>query len=255
MTFSKAQKKSDFLYIQVCLYNDKDQEHQEHQEQEPNIMNTTIDTAAELAELKKQLAETKKELAETKKELAELAETKKEYFTGSKILFYSQHRKWLISNLRDSENKSGIMSTELLYTCDHYTKNAEEFHSSCDGKKGTLVVVRCTKGNVFGGYTTESWCGKDNDKKDDGFLFSLVNPEGVMPAKYEKKKGLEGIIPEKDYGPYFWDDMCLWDKYGNSYVEFPENYEDTTGRGYGDTFTNDVFFKIDLLEVWSVVYH
>ncbi|XP_067047298.1 uncharacterized protein [Acropora muricata] len=54
---------------------------------------------------------------------------------------------------------------------------AATFHSLCDNKGPTVTIVKDTKNNIFGGYTSISWQSLNqfmNDSK--AFLFSLKNP-------------------------------------------------------------------------------
>jgi hypothetical protein len=55
---------------------------------------------------------------------------------------------------------------------------AKNFHLKCDGNKDTLIVIKSTSGNIFGGYTKVDWSQVQSPghKSDaDAFLFSLVN--------------------------------------------------------------------------------
>ncbi|XP_044181736.1 uncharacterized protein LOC122962616 [Acropora millepora] len=54
---------------------------------------------------------------------------------------------------------------------------ASTFHSLCDNKGPTVTIVKDTKNNIFGGYTSISWQSSDTWKNDPkAFLFSLKNP-------------------------------------------------------------------------------
>ncbi len=62
---------------------------------------------------------------------------------------------------------------------------ASDFHSKCDDKSNTLVIVKSSNGNIFGGNTEQSWLNTDPisvriDKNDPkAFIFSLINKEHV----------------------------------------------------------------------------
>ena len=47
---------------------------------------------------------------------------------------------------------------KLLYRASRDGYSCESFHSHCDNKGPTLVVIRSTKGNIFGGYSDADWC-------------------------------------------------------------------------------------------------
>ncbi|XP_015751582.1 PREDICTED: protein crumbs-like [Acropora digitifera] len=54
---------------------------------------------------------------------------------------------------------------------------AKTFHSLCDNKGPTVTIVKDTNNNIFGGYTSRPWQGKNGPKNDPkAFLFSLKNP-------------------------------------------------------------------------------
>jgi len=60
---------------------------------------------------------------------------------------------------------------------------ASSFHSKCDDKPNTLVIIKSTNGNVFGGYTEQSWfaIGYESDSVNkldlNSFIFSLINKD------------------------------------------------------------------------------
>ena len=157
-----------------------------------------------------------------------------------------------------------------MYKCTDDSKSAEAFHESCDEIGPTLTVIRCTDGYVFGGYNPGSWkSGWEDGRAENAFLFSLVNPADTAPTKYNVTDPDRAVFNSDTGGPVFgWDDICCWDGSDESYIYFPQSYEDTTGRGV-QTFTggdirvhsaggplngsNVVLFVIDRLEVWSVV--
>ena len=55
---------------------------------------------------------------------------------------------------------------------------AKDFHSKCDSYQNSLVVIKSINGNVFGGYTKQSWPGYTIWKTDPNvFLFSFINQD------------------------------------------------------------------------------
>ena len=49
---------------------------------------------------------------------------------------------------------------KLLYRASEHEYTAESFHEYCDNAKGpTLIVIKSSRGWIFGGYTTQSWSG------------------------------------------------------------------------------------------------
>ena len=45
----------------------------------------------------------------------------------------------------------------------------------CDNKPNTLVIIKSTNGNVFGGYTEQSWSGIGCEADSNAFIFSFIN--------------------------------------------------------------------------------
>ncbi len=65
---------------------------------------------------------------------------------------------------------------QLIYRASKDGFNPSSFHAKCDDKPNLLVIIKSDNGNVFGGFTEQSWSLKFNDKSDpNAFLFSLIN--------------------------------------------------------------------------------
>ena len=70
--------------------------------------------------------------------------------------------------------KDRKLELKLLYRATRDGGNASDFHQKCDYIKGTLTLLKTTKGFRFGGFTNESWDGDKGYKKDkSAFCFSL----------------------------------------------------------------------------------
>jgi len=87
------------------------------------------------------------------------------------------------------------------------------FHAKCDNKPNTLIIIKSANGNVFGGYTKQSW-EHINDYKADpkAFIFSLINKD-KKPLKI-KCSDNNAIYCVNQYGPIFGDgnDIFISDK-------------------------------------------
>ena len=60
------------------------------------------------------------------------------------------------------------------------------FHAHCDNMGPALVVVRSKEGHVFGGYTRVGFTPRDGHTTDPyAFVFTLSNPHGVPPTRFE----------------------------------------------------------------------
>ena len=91
---------------------------------------------------------------------------------------------------------------ETLFIASKDGDTAAKFHSACDGKGPTIVIVETTTGNVFGGYTDLSWSSANAyAKSTKTFLFRLR----PTTKRYDYKSGREGyaIYRGKNYGPTF----------------------------------------------------
>ena len=122
-----------------------------------------------------------------------------------------QVMRWLEEvNRRPSEPK-------LLYRGSQNGWSVSSFHSKCDNKQHTLVVVKTVEGYVFGGYTDQTWNDNDFDgqskRSSSSFLFSLKCYAGLSPTKMKIKSGYEGcaIKTYYDRGPKFGSgrDFCI----------------------------------------------
>jgi len=103
----------------------------------------------------------------------------------------------------------------LIYRTSQDGFGAAQFHSNCDYKPNTLVLIKSENGYVFGGYTKQSWhCNNNNNcenyfKNDqNAFIFSMINQRN----KY-LKMSRESIYCHNDFGPVFGnDDFYIVDK-------------------------------------------
>jgi hypothetical protein len=116
------------------------------------------------------------------------------------------------SILLDFEKKKDLMTLcefpidqkwNLIYRASQDGFEAANFHSECDNKPNTLVIIKSENGNIFGGYTEQSWnAGRDRFKADPkSFIFSLINNEN-KPLKIKVSKN--GCIGRSIFwGPIF----------------------------------------------------
>ena len=98
---------------------------------------------------------------------------------------------------RQNSRQHELRNPMLLYRGSRDGFGGANFHSRCDGKANTLTLIRCTEGNVFGGYLGSSWSnhgglvGTSTSEKTNipcprAFLFSLIrveDPNG-QPARF-----------------------------------------------------------------------
>ncbi len=120
-----------------------------------------------------------------------------------KLMILSKEQK---ENLLKICNHKSDNDWELLYKATIDGFSSKIFHKKCDHFKNTLTIVKSINGNVFGGFTTQSWTSnKFNDykKKDkDAFIFSLENEQN-KPFKIVCNPDKYAISCNKKYGPVF----------------------------------------------------
>lgn len=97
----------------------------------------------------------------------------------------------------------GTMELTLLYRASVDGFDGSQFHAKCDGKKKTIVIVKSSAGNVFGGYTT--WT-QDNKWHRDGtcFLFAWDNHKNeckIYPIKQSHAN--KAVKHYSGHGPCF----------------------------------------------------
>ena len=148
-------------------------------------------------------------------------------------------------------------SARLLFRASVHGKNAAAFHRECDNKGPTVVLIRDTAGNVFGGHAPVHWAsGGVGVSCPTAFLFSVVNPHGDLPAVFESKGDGCSIVRYSDYGPAFgagghicvsgaFDDSSWTDIDGDSYHRPATRQAQTL-------FTGAKYFTPEEVEVWAV---
>jgi hypothetical protein len=142
---------------------------------------------------------------------------------------------------------------KMLYQASRDGFGASDFHSKCNGITGTLVVVKDTNSNIFGGYTGADWSGYALKTDLNAFIFSLSNPFNIS-FRSNITHPQTAINPW--YGPSFSYDLFVTDKSnaGNSsfynfhsyYYQTPNFIKNATNRlGYYQ-------FQTVEIEVYSV---
>jgi len=91
---------------------------------------------------------------------------------------------------------------ETLFVASKDGQASTTFHSKCDSKGPTVVIVLTTTGNIFGGYAATSWTSSGSYvSASTSFLFRLR----PSMRHYTMKKGKESyaMYRHKSYGPTF----------------------------------------------------
>ena len=103
----------------------------------------------------------------------------------------------LIVNKINKNNRK--IKLDLIYKATTDSDKAEAFHYHCNSAQKSIVLIETLNGRRFGGYTSQSWEGDGEQKKDpNAFVFSLDKMETykVIPNK-------EAIGCYPDYGAVF----------------------------------------------------
>lgn len=100
-------------------------------------------------------------------------------FKGTTLL--DNKSSWLLRNWLPYSQKGW----QLIYKATIHGFGAAAFHQKCDGKGENVIIVQSKNGNIFGGYSAQSWTSTGQYTFDHRcFLFSLVNKLG-KPTKID----------------------------------------------------------------------
>ena len=92
---------------------------------------------------------------------------------------------------------------DLIYRASKHGFKASDFHSKCNNKSNTLIVIQSTNGNIFGGYTEQDWSHNGGYKSDPkAFIFSLKNIQNT-PMLFQQSSFNYSICCHNIYGPKF----------------------------------------------------
>ena len=167
----------------------------------------------------------------------------------------------LISNIIKSDSEmanvtqriQSILNKNIRYNIIYYSRvdgdKAVNFHKKCDKARKSLVLVRDSNGNRFGGFTMRDWAGNCIQKKDEkAFIFSVDKNKiyRVLPDQVAI-----GCYP--NFGPIFFGcQIRVYDNFfskgGSTYLK-GQNY--ATEEDYELTNGNQAFGIKDL-EVYEV---
>jgi hypothetical protein len=147
---------------------------------------------------------------------------------------------------------------KLIYRASQDGFESAKFHSKCDNKRNTFIIIKSRKGNIFGGYTEETWNNYRNYKSDQKtFIFSLINKLN-RPIKIKSKNENNVIGCDNDIGPSFGrNDLVIVNKsntdfsYSNLGLEFvhPDYaYESNDAKSF---LAGEKFFMVLEIEVYT----
>lgn len=176
------------------------------------------------------------------------------------ILEYSQNKDKYVEILKEWTNCNNM---KLLFRGTKDGMTAQAFHSKCDNRGKTIVLIKNDKGNIFGGFASIPWTNNTGSyfSAPDSFIFTLTNIYNIKPIKFENKKDGKEVCHNKDYGPLFGNscDIYISKDFINGVTKssFPSSYIDSLGKGCsiftGNSDNSNKNFKIKEIEVFEVI--
>jgi hypothetical protein len=148
---------------------------------------------------------------------------------------------------------------------------AQDFHKKCDNHANTLTVIEDTNGNIFGGFTPETWesrpwYGKQGtesntwkcDESGRGFVFTLRNPHNVSARIFRLRadKKQFAMICAESLGPGFGNCFVISNESNVAKVlmaDFGEVYTNDTGMEGKTLFTGADTFIVNKIEVFEII--
>ncbi|EFC45726.1 predicted protein [Naegleria gruberi] len=209
----------------------------------------------------KEEQEKKNKEEQVKKEL----ESKISGLKDSTLLSQKQSERLATEILNGIPTPNGL---KLIFKASRDGFSAQAFHSKCDNKGSTVVIVKAKTGAVFGGYTSISWTSTTGAFFPDksAFLFSLVSADKVERfTKLTQQYGYYfkigdnssqySIYHNPQYGPAFGagHDLHIADNY--NYANLGHSYGDgilTPGSTAQSYLTGSQYFQIEDYEVFSL---
>ena len=151
---------------------------------------------------------------------------------------------------RKMNKNNNKITLNLIYKATTDSDKAQAFHEKCDEAQSTLVLVETDKGKRFGGFTTCSWAGDCEEKKDaDAFVFSLDKMQ-----VYENIPSELAIGCYPNFGPIFLG--CQIRIYDHAFTKGGTTYEKGLNFNTEEDYEltgGDKNFNVKEIEVYEVI--
>ena len=156
--------------------------------------------------------------------------------------------------------RNSLKLTTLFNAGDSGWTNVSAFHSSCDNKGPTIVLIRSSDGKSYGGYTSVSWVGKTCYQQDQkAFLFRMCPESGQASRQHirtEKFQVSASHYSSAQYsssstGPTFGGghDLVTFKNGGLAFSMSPSSYP-TSGPLINSSVPKDTSnFQLEVLQV------
>ena len=151
------------------------------------------------------------------------------------------------TGIKKKQNKT-IKKFTLLFRASRDGYGYSNFHSKCDGKVNTLILVETTNRRRFGGYTECKWDQSGYKTGPYSFIFSFDNKK-----IYYSKNGTNSIYGSSSYGPYFGSSPDFYisnDCNSNNSSESMGNSYENDGKKYPLTGSSN--FLVSDYEVYQL---
>ena len=146
--------------------------------------------------------------------------------------------------------KNQKLTLNLLYKATADSDKAAAFHAKCDEAKSSIVLIETDKGKRFGGFTTCSWAGDCEEKKDEeAFVFSLDKMK-----TYDNIPGEDAIGCYPKFGPIFLG--CQIRIYDNAFTKGGSTFERGLNFDTEEDYElsgGDRTYNVKEIEVYEVV--
>ena len=149
----------------------------------------------------------------------------------------------------------GSSNWNLVYRASTHGDSSSTFHSMCDNKAGTVVIVN-VGGFIFGGFNPVCWNSASGNyfNAPGSFLFTLLNSFNDPPTLFSCKNLANAVYCNNSYGPTWGSghDLHIQNSARSSsasYCNLGHGYNDTLGRGQ-KTFTGAYQFTVTDYEVF-----
>jgi len=116
----------------------------------------------------------------------------------------------------------------LLYDTSIDGDRVSTFHAACDSEGPTVTLIETSNGNVFGGFTTQSFNSNNRWVTDiDAFVF-ILRPTPMK--KFSVSSSTTAVYTHRSYGPYF----------GNTAFRISDNCQDSVDSYVSDNSYHDI---------------
>ena len=197
------------------------------------------------------LKEKDSEIQKLKEEIQYVEDKYKNRLIKRDIKGYSYNFTFIEKEI-EKQLKKNVIRYELLYKAKRDGDKSENFHSKCDDKENTLIIIKSTNGKTFGAFTTQLWNHTGNYKNDKfAFAFSLDNQKIYNILENQT---IYAIYAHNSYGPCFGHGTDFGIHYGC--LTRSDNWclNKNTYNFNNENMNGETHFQILDYEVYSVIF-